>query len=379
MKNTVEPYRILFPIGVLFALFGVGIWLRGGAFQDYAIWAGIHSQIMVGAFLFAFAAGFLMTAVPKMTASFPARPFEIWVAAVLVLGNAFFALKGLSEIFFASAFISISFLLAFFFRRFLARTKSPPKFFPFVIMGLFSGLLGSFLLATGWRGDFWPALGKSLYFEGMILFLILGIGSRLIPVISGRGAPVEHGNAVTRNLMLGSLVFLSYGLHAGGIILAAGLLKFSTVFLIAAVNWKLFARINTPSKLAHGMRGSGIMVLAGLLLSGLYPAYAVHWMHLTYIGGFGLMTFTVASRVTLAHGSYDLGIEARSRILWIAGSLILLASLTRVAAPFAGVGYPSHIFYAALTWTVAVSLWAFSFVARMIHKGEEKKPACGTP
>ena len=102
---------------------------------------------------------------------------------------------------------------------------------------------------------------------------------------------------------------------------------------------------------------------------------AVHWMHLTYISGFGLMTFTVATRVTLAHGSYDLSFEARSKALWICGGFIFIAAVTRSAAPYVGAGYSSVLHFAALAWVLAILVWSSVFLVRILRKGQAE-PGC---
>jgi uncharacterized protein involved in response to NO len=380
LNKVLEPYRLLFPLGVVFGLLGVSIWTVLNAFKDYNLTAQIHSQLMIGAFLFSFAAGFLMTAIPKMTASFPAQPVEITGAFLLALLNAGLAFSGFSGLFFLSTSVAVFFLILFFLRRFSSRTKSPPPFFPFVILGLSSGLLGSVLVGLSYYIDidvFWMTLGRRLYFEAMILLLVLGIGSRLIPVISGRGPGDDGGySSVLRNVGFSLLLLCGFVLQAAGFSVVGGFIKFLAVAFVAWRNWGILAPLKTRSWLASGMRVSGLMVLLGLLLSAASPAFSVHWMHLTYIGGFGLMTLTVASRVTLAHGSYDLSYEVRSRALWVSGVLILLAALTRVAAPFVGAGYFAHLFYAALAWIVAVIVWASVFVTRMVRRGKMSEPAC---
>lgn len=380
IKTSIEPYRFLFPIGAILGLLGVSVWLTQSAMTNYAMTIQVHSRLMVGTFLFGFAAGFLMTAIPKMTASFPAKPSEIGIALSLTLANGYLALVSANSLFYFSAAVSILFLITFFLRRFLARTKAVPPFFPFVVFGLVSGTVGALILAitsTIEAAAFWSMFGKKLYFEAMILFLVLGIGSRLIPVISGLGAGADLGRTViAKNLSLASFLLLGFAFEAASFLTVGGLVKFAVVAWVAWFDWKILAKIKTNSRLALGMRISGLMVLSGMLMSVLQPAIAVHWMHMTYIGGFGLMTFTVASRVTLAHGAYDLSFEAHSRALWISGALVLLAALTRVAAPFAGAGYLSHLIYAAVAWVLAVLVWSSVFLIRIFRKGELGESSC---
>lgn len=372
--KAIEPYRLLFPLGVMFGVLGVYVWIAYALHPSSNHPSQLHSTLMLGTFMFSFVAGFLMTAIPKMTASFPAQSFELVTAFVLILANALSAYLAQSEVFYLTSAISIFCLFAFFMRRFKARTKSPPSFFPFVVLGLLAGFSGALMMASAELLRMPPELfqfARKLYFECMILLLVLGIGSRLIPVISGRGKIDEAGGvgAVLRNTLLGIALIGAFSLESFRFILVGGILKCFIVSWVGLFSWGLVAKLKTKSRLAFGMRISGLMVLCGIYMSVLQPAFALHWMHLTYIAGFGLMTLTVASRVTLAHGSYDLSFEAQSNALWICGALVLTAAATRVSAPFMGVSYVSHLAYAAIVWISALGLWGVVFVKRMVWKG----------
>lgn len=378
--KVIEPYRLLFPLGVIFGMLGVYVWIAYALHPSSNYPSQLHSTLMLGTFLFSFVAGFLMTAIPKMTASFPAQLFELVTAFFLILSNALLAYHAHPEIFYLMSAISIFCLFAFFIRRFKARTKSPPPFFPFVILGLLAGFSGALMMGLGGLLRMPPELfqfARKIYFECMILLLVLGIGSRLIPVISGRGKIDEpyDVSAVLRNTLLGLALIGAFFLESFRFMLVGGILKCFIVSWVGFFSWGLFARLKTKSRLAFGMRTAGLMVLCGIYMSVLQPAFAVHWMHLTYIAGFGLMTLTVASRVTLAHGSYDLSFEAQSNALWICGALVLTAAATRVAAPFMGVSYVSHLAYAAIAWISALGLWGVVFVKRMVWKGIGQ-PSC---
>ncbi|MBL7554621.1 MAG: NnrS family protein [Bdellovibrionaceae bacterium] len=378
--KKIEPYRVLFPIGLVFGCLGVYVWVAYALFEGSSYPVQLHSHLMMGSFLFSFVAGFLMTAVPKMTASFPAKPYEIFLAFMLILGISFFAQWGRSEYFYFMSGFSIGCLVLFFIRRFLSRTKNPPAFFPFVVLGLLCGLTGCILLAVNCSSDFTSPIvlfGKKIYFEGMILLLVLGVGSRLIPVISGRAVIPETSEVqvALKNFALGSILISAYALESNQHNLLGGILKSIVATWVAVFNWGIFESAQSKSRLALGMRVSGLMVLLGIYMSVLQPAFAIHWMHLTFIAGFGLMTLTVASRVTLAHGSYDLSFEARSKSLWISGALILTAAATRVAAPYISSGYVRHLAYAGVVWILALAVWGVVFVKRMIWKGSDQ-PSC---
>ena len=59
-----EPFRLFFPLGVALAWIGIGHWIAywGGWIGSYSCLA--HGLVQIQGFLFAFALGFLLTALP---------------------------------------------------------------------------------------------------------------------------------------------------------------------------------------------------------------------------------------------------------------------------------------------------------------------------
>ena len=59
-SDRVEPYRLFFPMGILFGVLGVWLWIRFGLWAQYGLgdpttYAKLfHGEVMVGGFLFSF-------------------------------------------------------------------------------------------------------------------------------------------------------------------------------------------------------------------------------------------------------------------------------------------------------------------------------------
>lgn len=377
MKKTIDPYRLLFPLGTLFALTGTAIWLRPDATTILT-----HPRMMIGGFLFSYIAGFLMTAVPKMTGSRPAGPIEIGIAGTLAATAGLLPWTAVPAWGEAALALGFSWLGLFCARRVLDKRKPVPEFFVLVGGGLSAALVGSwilFLVSAGLLPPVQILLGRALLFQITVLSLVLGIGCRLVPLLAGR-SPDEAGTAKSGRKIL--LAAVAGGLWASALLEARGQREIA-LFLRAALSsaigvtiWRPWSKPRTASRLGWLITASAVMVLTGLWAAAFQPALAVHWMHLTYVGGFGLMTFTVASRVSLAHGGFDLTFEHRSRVLpWFAAAL-LIAAVTRVAAPFVPQGYLSHLRYAAALWIVGVLLWAWVFVRKMIRPHDPERSHC---
>jgi uncharacterized protein involved in response to NO len=223
---------------------------------------------------------------------------------------------------------------------------------------------------------------RNLLYQGVHLFLVLGIGSRLVPMISGfppkdlvAGSPESRRYRLfLRWAALG--LFLSFGLEGVGWIQSGLLARAAIASIVILRSWKIFNWPRTPSRLAYLIKLSALMVPVGLWAAAVQPALALHWMHLTYIAGFGLMTFTVASRVTLAHGSYNLAFESQTPSLWWIAAFVFMAAITRAAAPHIASGYMSHLQYAALMWMASVLIWGWVFVRRIFGHGDLAQPSC---
>jgi uncharacterized protein involved in response to NO len=62
-----DPYRIFFPLGIALGAAGVSIWLLYyyGLTEGYS--GRAHAFVQTDGFLYAFIAGFLLTAIPRFT------------------------------------------------------------------------------------------------------------------------------------------------------------------------------------------------------------------------------------------------------------------------------------------------------------------------
>jgi len=81
-----DPYRILFPLGILLGVMGVSIWplYYFGITEGYS--GRAHAFVQTDGFLYAFIAGFLLTAIPRFTGTeAPSRRIQYALAVILPL------------------------------------------------------------------------------------------------------------------------------------------------------------------------------------------------------------------------------------------------------------------------------------------------------
>lgn len=242
-------------------------------------------------------------------------------------------------------------------------------------MGILCGLAGSILLYLDERGSLSTELGlmgRSLFYHGMMLSFVIGVGSRLVPVLLGHEAnpmnpDVSLRGSSNRSILLGLAVayFLSFPVElfiaqeAGRIVRAVVLLFVSIRF------WKIVVTPVRRGALPRWLRVSGIMLLIGQWCFALFPGYAVHGVHLTFAGGYSLLTLLIATRVVLSHGGYDLSFELNSRWLQVIGALVAGSAIARFLAPLAPTSYLHHLAYASFGWSLGVGVWAILFLPRM--------------
>src|SRR5262245_8799643 len=183
-----DAYRIFFPLGVILGAFGVAIW----PFYYYGLTEGYsgraHAFVQTDGFLFAFIAGFLLTAVPRFTGTeAPSRRAQYVLASIVFISALSFEFQFFT-IGQTGFLIAQAMLLVLVIRRFARRRQDPPETFPLVGLGLLSAAGGALIeggMAWNVIGPSWDLLGKRLLTEGMVLLLVLGIGGFLGPRLLG--------------------------------------------------------------------------------------------------------------------------------------------------------------------------------------------------
>ncbi len=379
-----NPYRLFFPLGWIFAILGSVSWVAFAFIPGSPYVANLHAELMVGGFILLYVVGFLMTAIPRFTRSDYATSGELAIAGWLGFQLLVFHLLDHRLIFQISILLLFVFLSFYAVRRFLNRQSSPPGFFLFIPIGLVCGGVGALGLAANTLGWDWsPHLtlsgSRNLLFRAMPLALILGVGARLVPGILGWSELPQHArpNAQASSrprMVIPPLVwFLALSFVAGAVIKMWGttwsfyLGQSLWMITFTGIGWRFWRLHRKPPqgsffKYSVLLAGWGIWLGEFALI--FLPTYKVHLEHLTFLLGFGLMTFMVSSRVTVAHSPLGLGsgYEKKRIPYLLLGGLTLLAALTRVSAVFIPNFYASHLGYAAIVWIATCLVWGWLFL-----------------
>lgn len=377
-----EPFRLMFPAGVAAGVLGVALWPMY-ALKVLPFYPGLaHARVMIGGFFGAMIIGFLGTAGPRMLGVRHLSPgalaglFALWASGVCAaLVNALALADALALVTFVTGF-SLAAV------RFRARDDLPPPGFAMVIVGLLSGATGTFCnllvgLDTGWlpAPHVFTALGRLLFYQAFILLPILGVAPFFFPRFGGLSNPqatspearVPNRTYLIRALIAagcGAALVATYVVEALGGPLAGSIIRFTIAasFVLWQIPLKYPRNVGTLGRI---IQFAVLMLLAGLLLPGLFPTYRLAMLHLLFIGGFNLITLCVANWVIFAHSGIIHRARGRLRYgLWMLG-LVCLALATRISADFLLDNRLSHLTYAALAWILGIGIWAWNVVPRV--------------
>lgn len=367
-----EPFRIFFPAGFLAGLLGVLLWplhLKGLV----AVYPGIcHARLMAHGFFGGFILGFLGTALPRMLS---AKPFRIGEVLVLLglYGAMVLAYVGAKVP--AGDGLLLTLLVVFgclLTSRIRQRRDMPPPGFVLVALAfacLATGTVLSLLLAKQDEpAMFWVSLQRLLSYQGFVLLPILGVGAFIIPRFfnlpnqqdfpESRTPPPGWTAKAGAAAAAGALILVSFVVEAaGGYRLGAGV-RLAVIAIYLAREIPIHRAPGPSNALASSLKVAFALLLSGFLAILLDPTHRIAVLHLTLIGGFAVITLTIATRVVFGHSGNRALFTARNRWLKISVALMLFAMVTRISGDFWPAIMASHYIYGALLWAGGALLWA---------------------
>lgn len=366
-RPSLEPYRVLFPLGALLAAAGVVPWLVA-AFAP-GPWPGLlHAGLMIQGFELCFVTGFLLTAMPAFTHGEKCRAWEL--AAVTAGVVAFGALQaaGLAAAAGAAFALTLGFTLVALARRVRLGGAAPPEEFLLVGLGVILGIAGGALqalAAAGVLAEPAPRFGLRLVARGMMPALVLGLGGLLVPTFSMMKDPLaiagiaragQRGPRRAFVLAIGALLVGALALEAGGRPQAGAWTRAAAGLASTMLAWKLWRAPGRKVTLSWALWAAGWCVALGLLAAAAWPAYEVTSWHVVFVGGYGLLTLAIATRVVVSHGGHELHEEGR--VLGAAAvAAVGLALALRIAGDGASAAALRLDALAALAWAFAWGSW----------------------
>jgi len=377
-----EPFRIFFPLGLLLGAIGVMLWPLYVWHEIGFYPANAHVRLMVEGMMGSFIIGFLGTAGPRLFDAPPLTACETSVLFALQIMSSFLHLgqnQTAGDVIFLTLLVFFVGLMA---KRVRGRRDLPPPHFVLVFFGLFNAIAGIFQITAAksmMNGVFAGQLGALMLNEGFVLFPILGVGAFFFPKLLGGARPGPADLQIAARLwskkaviaaLTGLVIWSSFVLEVFGWIRIAALVRGLTTLTYFITQGHLLKRPNGPPFLAHCFRLGAVLLVGGLLLPAALPAYRVANLHLTFIGGFSIIVFTVSTRVIVGHAGQSHLFRKRLRFLFAALTLLVVAMLTRVSADFIPPERNSHLVYAALIWLLAAAIWAWALVPKLLLSEE---------
>ncbi len=383
-----EPYRLMFPVGMLAGIAGVMMWplLYAGMIGFYP--RDAHPRVMLQGFMGAFVAGFLGTAFPRLCGT---RGWSSWeFSAVLILWVSALACALTNRVAAGDVVFCMFCLLLFsgmLARWFGGRRDVPPPGFVLAVAGVGGAAVASACLARGhgfWLGPHGLAWMKLLLYQGFPLLPLLGVGPYLLPRFFGMPSSHSFDESPTpppgwwqrfhASIGCGLLVFASFALEVHGQVAAGHLLRALVVAGWFALETPVFRRAKVSSTPGNAIRWAIGGLVAGCVATFLQPGARMGTMHLFFAAGIALVTMAVATRVILGHaGRHDL---LSGKIVWLrwATGLLVLAAATRVTSDFVPAVSVSHHIYAAWSWAFGALVWLFALAGMLLRKEVVEKP-----
>ena len=380
-----EPFRLFFPLATLAGLAAVLLWplhLMGWT-ETYPGQA--HARMMCYGFFGGFIFGFLGTAMPRMLSAPKLGPRNVSLLALLFLAMNIAYLSG--SLLWGDLLMAL--LLAFFFSLIALRVRHRKDLPPpgFVLVG-FSFLCVAAGAAIGLAQQFnpeldtqWVTLQRLLSYQGFVLMPILGIGPFILPRFFGMTSTHDLPESLTPSktwlkkaglaLSAGLLIMISFVLEAKGLVRTGNGLRFAAASAFLALEFPFRKAPGGHTILGFCLRLALILLLAGFLTSALYPGHRTALLHITFGGGFALITFIVATRVVLGHSGNLPLLKGRNLWLLIAAGCMLLGLATRMSGDFWPHVMASHYIYGAILWIAGVIIWAWRVLPKVLQADEE--------
>ena len=372
-----EPFRIFFPLGLFLGAIGVALWplFVWHAIDFYP--AQAHVRLMIEGLMGSFIIGFLGTAGPRLLDASPLSVRETSALFALQILSAFLHLsqrQTAGDIVFLTLLLLFAGMMA---KRVGAGTDVPPPPLVLVLFGLLNAITGIFLITAATsrtNGSFANQLGSLMLNQGFVLFPILGVGAFFFPRLLGGAKPKPSDLRFAMTLwikraviaVLAALViWISFVLEALGWIRTAALVRSVTTLTYFIAQGRLLQKPSGPPFLAHCFQLGALLLTAGLLLPAALPGYRLANLHLTFIGGFSIILFTVSTRVIIGHAGQSHLFQKRLRFLVATITLLVIAMIVRVSADFIPPARNSHLVYAALIWLLAVTVWAVALTPKL--------------
>ena len=366
-----EPFRVFFPVGMIFGITSVMLWLlyELGWLSVYP--SVMHARMLILGFIGMFVMGFLGTAFPRLVgvkgmgmSHFAGCLILMVVSQSLYLANRVF-LADLVSLLLWSLAIAVAG------SRLPKRTDMPPPGFVLVVTALLSLWFSLFLRVYAGLfselGTWSFSLSRILMYEAFPTLLILGVAPYFFPKILG--GPNRHEFEESRYPPKGWIKPACRALVAAIVAMSGYVWKLQEPqggCIVVSVAVAIYLLMEVPLRpndsshrgsMAWGLLIGMIGIVIGTVTPAFFPQYRIGVFHLFVVGGVSLILMTVSLRVV--HGHAGDVLKTQGRKWWIISLWILLpvAGFTRLSADLMPSTRSSHLIYAAVIFTLSAVFW----------------------
>ncbi|MFV0414857.1 MAG: NnrS family protein [Chthoniobacterales bacterium] len=375
-----EPFRLLFPLGVLIGIFGVAIWPLYFWHLSSIYPTQIHARIMIQGFETCFVLGFLGTALPRLLDVPRLLLYETLFFAVCQVLITVFHYAGQPLVADSLFICNICFLLFTLGRRLRMRKDIPPPAFVLVLLGMASALTGSAMQVI-WEinSSILPAstfrLSQLLLYQAYLLLPIMGVGAFILPRFFGLPSRQDLAESMSFTpewkkraafaLFCGVTVLVSLICESMGQYRLGYGLRIFAILLYFLREVPVYRASFNMGSMALALRIALVSIPIGYVLLIVWPEHLFALLHVVFISGFSLLTLVVSTRVMLGHSGKSHLLRAPLYSIRILMGLLFLAMLTRVIADWLPENQISHYIYAAVCWIIGVSIWGIAILPRV--------------
>lgn len=375
-------FRPFFLAAGISALVLLGLWL--------AFWQGVvpargyftlvewHAHEMLFGYTSAVIAGFLLTAVKNWTGmAVPTGRLLVFISSVWLLGRILVVTPGAPQWLVAVVdLIFIPLVGGSLWRPLWHGQNKVNRMFLLIFSGMTLGNLLVHLDVAGVAQGLWPR-GVYLMVD-MVLLVLLLVAGRVVPFFTEKAVMgarsvvrpwVEKATFVTMVIAAVAELVLPHGPVAGVALLAAALIQairlagwYNTGIWRVPILWVLHVGY------AWLVLGLALRGLAGF---GLLPVAVA--LHAITVGGIGVLTLGMMSRVALGHTGRN--INDTGPLIPVAFVLLIVGAVVRVFGPlFAVAQFNLWINIAGGLWMLAFGLFALVYTPMLIKPRIDGRP-----
>jgi len=368
-------FRPFFLLAGVFAFVAMALWAAALGGHGPALGPLWHGHELLFGYGGAVVAGFILTAASRWTGrtTLTGAPLAalvlLWAAGRLVA-----ALPGVPGGLAAAVTAGFFVVLGIGVARPIVAARSRRNYGILAVLAAFAGLELLYWLVPGERSR---TLLSALLF---MLVLVAVIGGRILPLFTRNATPglvVRPGRQVRDVVALAALAGLAVMVLCpddprwlAGTLACAGALAHAA----RLKGWGGSTTFGRPLlavlHAAYACIPAGLALFAARAFGAALPPWVA--LHVLALGGFGLMTLGMMTRVTLGHTGRPLRADPGTTVAYV---LLVVALIVRAVSPFLGAVPAYHALLASAgLWSAAFLLFVLVYAPRLVRPRVDGRP-----